>query len=68
MSCTTQSLIQMLKSNQMNENTRHDPDNNQTKNMTDNNSYNKRVQSLFIGQTFKRERKSNILDEDTGNA
>ena len=68
MSCTTQSLIQMLKSNQMNENTRHDPDQNQTKNMTDNNSYNKRVQSLYIGQTFKRERKSNILDEDTGNA
>jgi hypothetical protein len=56
----------MLKSNQINENTRHDPDYNQTKNMTD--SYSKRVQSLFIGQTFKRERKSNILDEDTGNA
>jgi hypothetical protein len=36
--------------------------------MNDNGSYSKRVQSLFIGQTFKRERKSNILDEDTGNA
>ena len=55
----------MLKSNKRIN--KQDTDQDQTGNLTDNSSCNKRVQSMCIGQTFKRERKSNILDDDTAN-
>ena len=55
----------MLKSNKRID--RQDTDQDQTCNLTDNSSCNKREQTMCHGQTFKRERKSNILDDDTAN-